>query len=436
MRFLFINQYYAPDYAATAQQMADLCESLAELGHDVHVLTGNRLYDGRKITLPEEETINGVNVHRVSISAGSRKRYRDRILEYLSFYRHAFVKAHKLPTVDVVVTLTTPPMISLLGTWLRLVRRSRFVYWVMDIYPDIAHRAGLLSRFGPISGLWALLGKFSYHTANKIIVLGSDMKQILMRKGVSEKQIQVIQSWSCGKEIVPIPAEENAFRQSHVDETKFTLMYSGNMGACHTFKSVIAGIQSLNGSSDYNFLFVGSGKKEGELRDKLAGFSKSVKFLPYQDRTELNQSLSAPDAHLVTLDPRFDGLLVPSKIYGIMAAAKPVIFVGSANNEIAQILKESRCGIQVDPDDHAGFLAAIKHLAENPDEARQMGERGREHFMRWFDMRRGCERFIRMLELEAQKPGHRGVRRLAHATIRRVQADKRMSDPEGAPQLD
>lgn len=386
MRFLFINQYYLPDFAATAQQMADLCETLVANGHEVHVLCGNRLYDGRDLRLEPAETVNGVHVHRVPITAGSRKRFRDRIREYLSFYWRAFIEVHRLERPDVVVTLTSPPMISLLGTWLRIVRRSRFVYWVMDIYPDIAHKAGLLGSTSIVRRTWALLGRVSYLTANRIVVLGDDMKSVLIRKGVPEKRFEVFSSWSCGELIRPLPPEENAFRRRHVDPDAFTLMYSGNMGFCHTFRAVIEGIETLSGDGRFRFLFVGSGQREGELRAKLSACRRTTEFLPYQKRESLAESLSAPSAQLITLDPRFDGLLVPSKLYGIMAAGQAMIYVGSENNTIAKVLREAQCGIRVDPESTADFVAAVRRLADDPAECARLGANGRE----WFE--RNCDR--------------------------------------------
>lgn len=420
MRFLLINQYYAPDYAATAQQLADLCERLVGEGHEVHVISSQALYDGRDIPLAPEETINGVHVHRVKISTSARRRFRERLVGYMSFYWKAFLRAHQLPRADVVVTLTTPPMISLLGSWMRLLRGSRFVYWVMDVYPDIATLAGVLAPWSPITWLWGGLARLSYATANTVVVLGSDMKRALNRKGVSERKIQVIQSWASGQEIHPVPAESNTFRREHLDPNTFTLMYSGNMGTCHCFESVVDGIQSMGENEPFRFLFVGSGKREGELRQSLESHRGQVQFLPYQDRSMLSQSLSAPDAHLVTLEPTYDGLLVPSKLYGIMAAARPVLFIGSKNNEVADILAEARCGLRVDPNDPQGFVEALRYLAAHPDEARAMGERGRRYFERWFEVDRACERFIRLLEETAVKPGWRGARRLAHGAVRRV----------------
>ncbi|MCB2153396.1 glycosyltransferase family 4 protein [bacterium] len=427
MRFLFVNQYYAPDFAATAQQLADLCEQLAESGHEVHVLTSRSLYDGRKMELPQEEVLNGVHVHRIGLLKGGRARFRDRLKDYLSFYVKAFWKVHFLPRADVIVTLTTPPMISLLGTWLRILRRTRFVYWVMDIYPDIALRAEVLSRVGPIRLIWSTLGRISYITANKIVVLGEDMKRTLMAKGVGDGKIDIIQSWSCGQSVHSVSPTENEFRREHTDDGHFTLMYSGNMGTCHTFEAFQEAAAKLceEDEMDIQFLFIGSGKKESELRDALGKYEGHVKFLPYQDRSRLNQSLSASDAHLITLDARYDGLLVPSKLYGIMAAERPVLFIGSKDCDIARTIREAGCGIQVNQDDPQGVIDAINRMADRPEETREMGRRGREYFERHFDRPILCDRFRELLEQEAQKPGIRGVRRLAHKTFGHAHPQRR-----------
>lgn len=416
MRFLFINQYYSPDYAATAQQMADLCERLAELGHDVHVLASRSLYDGRQMELAEYEVIKGVHVHRVGLSTGKRDRIRERLEGYLSFYLKAFAKAHTLPTPDIVVTLTTPPLISLLGTWLRFLRRARFVYWVMDVYPDIATRAGVLSRMGPTRGLWSLLGRITYHSANKIVVLGHDMKEAIRSKGIDSSKIEVIQSWASGEQVYPIAPEANSFRKAHSKPGDFVLMYSGNMGTCHTFDEVIAGLKEIKPEEKIRCFFVGGGKQQPRLK-KYLGDNPVVGFLPYQEREDLAESLSAPDAHLITLHPKYDGLLVPSKIYGIMAAARPAIFVGSERNEIARILKEAKCGLTVQPGDMEGFAKAVRQLAAHPEEARAMGERGRKYFLEHFDQKIACRRFALMLEQEGLQKGLRGVRKLAHSTL-------------------
>lgn len=419
MRFLFINQYYAPDFAATAQQLSDVCEQLVRDNHEVHVLTSRAIYDGRDLQLPSFEVLNGVNVHRVSIGNSGRKRLRDRFMGYLSFYTKAFLKIHTLPKPDVVVTLTTPPLISLLGTYLRTLRGSRFIYWVMDVYPDIAIKAEILPNRFPANLLtkcWDFFGQVSYRTANKIIVLGHDMKKTLMQKGIREEKLHVIQSWACSQEVFPIEPHQNHFRQEYLKPNSFNVMYSGNMGACHTFTDVIEVIQKFKESDNIIFTFVGGGKQQPRLQKYLGGF-EHVQFLPYQDRDKLSQSLSAPDAHLITLDPTYDGLLVPSKLYAIMAAARPIVFVGSQHNEVARIIRAANCGYIIEPGQPLNLEKAFHSLAEDPKKSQQLGQNGLHYFLNHFNKSILVQKLGNLLQLQALEPGLRGARRLSHETV-------------------
>lgn len=419
MRFLFVNQYYAPDYAATAQQLSDICEQLVRENHEVHVLTSRAIYDGRDLQLPKYEVLNGVHVHRLSIGSSGRKRLRDRFLGYASFYAKAFLKIHRLPKPDVVVTLTTPPLISMLGTYLRLLRGSRFVYWVMDVYPDIAVKANVLPRWFPANlatKAWAFFGYLSYKTANKIVVLGHDMKQTIAQKGINEDKISVIQSWACSKEVFPLKPEDNSFKKEHLPQDQFNLMYSGNMGTCHTFRDLIEVTKAFTESDNIRVTFVGGGKQQ-PLLEKALGKLSHVRFLPYQDRTKLSQSLSAPDAHLITLEPMYDGLLVPSKLYAIMAASRPVVFIGSKNNEVARIILAANCGVIIEPGNPKELEKALLHLAQNPEHSKQLGQNGYEYFLSHFDKIILVNKLGNLLQKQALEPGIRGSRKLSHETV-------------------
>jgi glycosyltransferase involved in cell wall biosynthesis len=400
MRLLFINQYYAPDHAASAQLCGDLCEDLARRGHEVHVVAGRSLYDGRALRLASEEMVQGVHVHRVGATGARPERLRHRLARSASFLLLALGRAHRVPRPDVVVTLTTPPVLSLVGCWLRAARGARSVQWVMDIYPDIAVRAHVISPWGPVRVLMSGMGRVCRGTASRVVVLGGDMRDVLVAKGAAPGKIEVIPCWAGGGEIAPRDREANAFARKHLRPGVFTLMYSGNMGLCHTFSDVVEGIGLLGEEGfEADFLFVGGGKRLAEVREALEG-RRNVAFLPYQDRQVLGESLTAPDAHLVTLDPRFDGLMVPSKLHAVMAAGKPVLFVGSERNEVARVIQAARCGLVVAPHDARGFAGAVRQLATSPEEREAMGRRARQYFEEHFERERVIDRFARLLEEE------------------------------------
>lgn len=397
MRFLFINQHYAPDFAATAQQLADLAEHLASQGHEVHVLTSKAVYDGRPLDLPAEEVLNGVHVHRVSIGETRRDRLRQRLFGYLSFHARAHWLALRLPKPDVVISLTTPPLISLAGVWMRWLRGCAFVYWVMDVYPDIAVRAGVLRRFGPARGIWSMLAQLCYRAAHRVIVLSPGMRDALEKRGVPEEKVAIVPSWSPAETIRPIASEANPFREEHVPSGSFAVMYSGNMGTCHLWKEIADAVGLLRNDPSIRFLFVGGGKNASLLRKEVEG-ERNVRFLAYQDREKLGESLGAGDLHLITLDERFEGLLLPCKLYGIMAAGRPVLYVGSEHGDIAKIIRETRCGVVVPPGRGDLLAAELRRLAADPAELQAMGQRGRECFEKFYTAEAVVPRMAMLLE--------------------------------------
>lgn len=397
MRILFINQYYAPDFAATAQILSDLCVAMSRAGHEVHVLCSKSIYDGRRIDLPAEELLDGVRVHRIGIAQERRTRYRERLQGYVSFLSRSFARLHSLPRFDVVVTLTTPPFVSLLGVWSRWFRGARFLYWVMDIYPDIALQAGVLRKFGPTRLLWDSLGRIGTCGANSVVVLSGCMRSAMRRKGVPDRKLAVLPCWSGGEEVRPVQHAANPFRRAHFRGSDFVVMYSGNAGTCHHFQSVIDAVRSERCPEDVRFAFIGGGKRFPQLQSELSGSTRAT-FLPYQPRELLSQSLSAADVHLVTLEPAYDGLLFPSKVYGAMAVGRPIVFVGSGNNEIAQLLREAECGVVVPPGDADALCGALGRLARDPDACAAMGARGIAHFAARFERDLVVERFRAHLE--------------------------------------
>ncbi|MCC5876300.1 MAG: glycosyltransferase family 4 protein [Candidatus Sumerlaeia bacterium] len=393
MRLLFINQYYRPDYAATAQILSDLAEEMADIGHEVHVLASKSIYDGRKLDLPSEEIINGVHVHRVSDAGGKRDRLRQRAMGYLSFHAAAHFRAMTLPRPDVVVSLTTPPLICLVGAWSRLFRGSKHVPWIMDIYPEIAVKSGVLRSGGIVDRIWSMLRRISFKFANQVVVLSPGMRDVIASKGVALENISVLQPWSDTESITPFEGE-NHFRREHVPPTaKRVVMYSGNLGTCHLWREFAGAVELMEDNPEFFFLFVGGGKGMPLLKEKI-GQCRNVKFLPYQDREILSQSLAAGDIHLTSLDPRVDGLLMPSKIFGIMAASRPIVHVGSAHSDVAKLLDDAGCGVVVPPGDPSALADMLLSLPDTTE----MGRAGRGAIEEKYDKKVLISRFIKMLE--------------------------------------
>jgi glycosyltransferase involved in cell wall biosynthesis len=389
-RILFINQYYWPDHASTAQHLADLAEHLAACGHDVHVLCGQGSYKPGTPPPPRFETHNGVQIHRAPATSLGRKNTLSRMVDYLSFYLRALITALMMPRYDVVCTLTTPPIIGLIGTILRRLRRSRHVYWSMDLHPDASVALGRMSPRNPIVAWLAWLSDTVYRRADKVVVLGPYMADRIASKGVRLERISLVPVWSRCDEIYPVPRDQNSLRRSLGLQDRFVIMYSGNLGLAHSFSEVIEAARRLRERANIAFLFVGGGPRLSEVRSaKEADGLDNVTLLDYFPRGQLHESLSIADVHLITMRSEMAGIVVPGKLYGAMATGRPTVFVGPAHCESADTIREADCGMTIRLGDTDGLVEALTTLASNPDLAQQYGQNARATFLEAYE-KDGC----------------------------------------------
>lgn len=397
-RLLFINQYYWPDHASTAQHLTDLCESLAEQGYDVHVLCSRRGSRPGGPARPAREVRNGVTIHRVGATSLGRLNTFRRMSDYLSFHAGATLRALALPKFDVVVTLTTPPLIGLIGTLLRRLRGSCHVYWSMDLHPDASLALGRMSRRNPGVATLAWLSDAIYRQADRVVALGPYMADRLLAKGVRPQRLATIPVWSRRDEVYPMPREGHELRRSLGLEGKFVAMYSGNLGLAHCFEEFLEAARRLRHRDDVVFLFAGDGPRLGEvLAAKQAEGLDNVRMLDYVPREKLHASLSLADAHLISMRREMTGICVPGKLYGAMAAGRPTIFVGPEHCETADTIRQADCGHTVRRGDVDSLVEAIEHLASDPDAARAMGERGLAAFVAEHERESCCARWAWLL---------------------------------------
>ena len=397
-KLLFVNQYYWPDHASTAQHLTDLAEHLAGRGHDVHVLCSKGSYKPGTPRLPNREVRNGVTIHRVAATSLGRKSTIHRMVDYLSFYARAFLLALLLPRFDAVATLTTPPIIGLIGTLLRRLKGSRHVYWSMDLHPDASLALGRMSRTNPVVARLAWLSDLVYRQADKVVVLGPYMADRIGAKRVRRERIATIPVWSRRDEIYPLPREGHELRASLGLADKFVAMYSGNLGLAHSFAEMIEGARRLRHRDDIVFLFVGGGPKLAEVR--LAKESEgldNIRLMDYFPREQLHASLSVADVHLISMRAEMTGIVVPGKLYGAMASGRPTLFIGPDHCESADTIRKADCGPTVRLGDAGGLVDALTHLVNDPEAARSMGDRGRLAFLDRHEKDRCCAEWASMI---------------------------------------
>lgn len=396
-KIIFLNRFFYPDHSATSQILSDVAFHLAGLGAEVHVATSRLRYDDPAAALLPRETVGGVQVHRVATTRFGRARLLGRAVDYVSFYLSAARALWRIADHGtVVVAKTDPPMVSLVAAPIAHLRGAMLVNWLQDLFPEVAEALGLKLMRGSVIRLLRWARNLTLRQAHTNVVLGERMAARLIREGVPAESVRVIHNWADGAAIRPVPAEANPLRKEWDLEGRFVVGYSGNLGRAHEFHTVLEAAELLRDRGEVVFLFIGGGAQrrfveEEATRRKLG----NIRFRPYQPRERLAESLSVADVHLVTLSPALEGLIVPSKFYGIAAAGRPTLFVGDKDGEIPRLLCMGECGVAVGTGDSEGLAAAIRELADSPEQCARMGASARRlletHFDRRIALRSWCE---------------------------------------------
>ena len=405
LRVLLVNQAFWPDVTATAQHAHDLARHMTAAGVDVAVIASRSLYGKSGEALASEEVVDGIRVVRPMRSAFDKRHMLGRAFDFLAFYAAAAIRALGLPRFHVVVCFTTPPFISTVGLLQKWLRGSRFVIWVMDLYPDVPVAAGVLRRNSLTHRLCTALDRLCMRHADSVVVLGACMRERVLRRGIDPDKIKTINVWSDPEEVQNAPEGARKLREEWGIGARFVVEYAGNFGIGHDHEALFGGMRECSDQKDLCWLIVGGGKRRQALEDFVAGERISnVLFKPYQPRTRLGALLGAGDVHLVTMRQEFEGLMVPSKFYGILAAARPVVFVGPEGSEVARVIRERECGLIVPPGDGHALSAALQHLQSNPETGRRMGLRGHQAMIDQFQARIACDAWLQLLRQVSSQP--------------------------------
>jgi colanic acid biosynthesis glycosyl transferase WcaI len=400
-RLIFINRFFAPDHSATSQILSDLAFDLAGAGREVHLVTSRQIYDDPKAALPERETLNGVDIHRVASTGFGRAALIGRSIDYISFYRSVRRCLDELVRPgDIVIAKTDPPLMSVVARPIARRNGARLVNWLQDIYPETAVELGVPFMRGPVAASLVALRNATLREAAATVVVGDLMGRKVEALGAAAERIHVIPNWCNDEDIRLIAPADNPLRREWNLADKFVLGYSGNLGRAHEFETVLAAAERLRNEPRVAFLMIGGGKHFAELASAVQsrGLASAFRFLPYQARALLSYSLGSADIHWVSLDPRLEGLMVPSKFYGIAAAGKPIIVIGDPNGELARLVRLDDCGFAIAPGDSETLAATLQRLSETPQDVTNMGARARHMLDAHFTRRQGLARWRRLLD--------------------------------------
>lgn len=399
-KLVFVNRYFDPDGSATSQMLTDLARGLAERGFEVHVVCSRQLYTDPNARLPAQEILSGVSVCRVATTRFGRAGLIGRAFDYASFYASAGATLlAMLGRGDVLIAKTDPPLTSILAALVARVKRSGLVNWQQDVYPEIASHLGANPLPKWLDAWLRGLRDWSMRAAQMNVLIGSRMREYFRARRIPAAKLCVIENWADGRAIRPKPARESTLRQKLGLLQHFVVCYSGNLGRAHEYGTLLAAATALRTEESIVFLMIGGGanmeplRREAEARDL-----KNMRFLPYQPREELEDSLAAADVHLASLRPDLEGLIMPSKLYGILAAGRPLVFIGDPDGEIARVIGAARCGVTVAVDAGADLVAALQRLKSDPETCAAMGERAREVFTNEYAMDKAISRWAEMLD--------------------------------------
>ena len=338
MKILLLNQVFHPDVVSTAQHLSDLATALTERGHEVTVVSSRRGYEHPETLFPPRETWRGVKIIRVpSTRFGKRAKWR-RAADFASFLFCCSARLLFLPRQDVVVALTTPPLISFLGAWRAKLWRAKFCYWVMDFNPDEAIAAGWLRKDSFAAKFLERLSRFSLRRADTIVALDRFMRDRIVAKGIPPEKVAVIPPWSQDDAVRFDPAGREAFRAAHGLAGKFVVTYSGNHSPVHPLDTLMRAADLLRGEKNIVFCFIGGGSEFVRVKKWAADTGNpQILCLPYQPLEKLSASLSAADAHVVVMGNEMLGLVHPCKIYNVFSVGSPVIYVGPRPSHVTEL---------------------------------------------------------------------------------------------------
>jgi len=372
VRVLLVNQYYPPDGAATATMAAGAAAALTKRGHEVMVLAGRASYDvtERDAWRPwQTSTVDGITVRRVGSSAFDRSRMAGRVSNYLTYGAWCAPLA-ATTRADVVVGMSDPPFAGILAGAIAALRRRPFVYWLHDLHPEFPLATGDLKR-NVVVTQWQALHRRALRRATAVVVLGDDMAMRATAAGADAERVHVVRS---GSPVYPSATPgSDAVRAEIRGDAPFVVLHAGNLGQAVAWRALVDGVKALR-PDEANLVFVGGGA-ERDAAVRAADDSDVIRFHDYWPPEQVGDVLRAGDVDAVTVRRGLEGLVVPSRLYSVLAAGRPVLAVADETSDVVTLVRRHECGLVADPDDPASVADAISWARGHPVELAEMGKR-------------------------------------------------------------
>jgi glycosyltransferase involved in cell wall biosynthesis len=374
VHILLLNEYFPPDTSATAKCAAQVAEALA-VNHRVTVVTGRPSYDPSEhhpAYFLRREVRGNLAIERVGSTAYPRFQMRRRVANYLTYLSLAIPRALSIPS-DIVLAMTDPPIEGIAGALVARLSGRPFVYNIRDMYPDMAV-GGSIVRPGSFTARWEDMHRWALRRAARVIVLGEDMRDRIVAKGIDPARVAVSRDGISIPEKLPSP--DNSVAREIRGDFRFALVHAGNLGFYGAWQTLISAVRTLE-SEGVGLIFIGEGAMKPQVEAMAAG-CRAVRFLPFRPASEVPLVLSSGDMHVVTVKRGLEGVVVPSKLYPTLAAGRPVLGVAPEECDVVRIIRQTGCGLAANPDDPASVAEAIRSVLQNPQQLQTMSQRARE----------------------------------------------------------
>jgi colanic acid biosynthesis glycosyl transferase WcaI len=369
VHILLLNEYFPPDTSATAKCAVQVADALADK-HQVTVVAGRPSYDPierHPRYLLRREVRGNLTVERMGSTAYPRFQMRRRVSNYLTYLSLAIPRALSIRS-DVVLAMTDPPIEGIAGAIVARTSHRPFVYNIRDMYPDMAV-GGSIVRPGSFTARWEAMHRWALRRAARVIVLGEDMRDRIVAKGVDPGRVVISRDGINIPESTPSP--DNPLAREIRGDFRFVLVHAGNLGFYGAWQTLISAVRMLE-NEGVGLVFIGEGAMKSQVEAMAAG-CRAVRFLPFRPASEIPLVLSSGDMHVVTVKRGLEGVVVPSKLYPTLAAGRPVLGVAPEECDVVRIIRRSGCGLAGNPDDAASVVEAIRGVLHDVEQIRNMG---------------------------------------------------------------
>ena len=370
--FVFLSQVYVPDPAAVGQHLADAAEELVRRGNRVIVYTASRGYDDPSEKYARRETIRGVDVRRVPLSSFGKSSIAIRLLGGILFVLQVILRSSFLRGVDAIVVSTSPPVASVGAIIIGFIHGAPVKYWIMDVNPDQMVALGLARESDVSVRMFEWLNRMILKRAADVVVLDRFMAARINRKLDVSSKLTVLPPWASEDPATVVEHRDNPFRRQHGLNGKVVVMYSGNHGPSNPLTTILDAATRVSDDPRLLLMFVGGGVGKREVEDTA---SANIRSLPYQPQSDLRFSLAAADVHLVSVGDAIPGIVHPSKVYGAMAVARPILLIGPEANHVADIMNSHDMGWHVQHGDVEKTVRVLREIADADPAA--LAEKGR-----------------------------------------------------------